>query len=410
MKRKLVFVPLIVFLLQCLSCETTIIDDPVASCNFVDTLSNADHPYKDIFQAILDENVAMGMPGLSAAIETEHGWWIGCAGMACIEDQVNMKPCHLHHSASMAKPFIATLIMRLYEDGIIGIDDPIKDYLPDDMVSRIKNADVATIRQLLNHTSGIFGFDDFSGMYIDIFNDPSASFTLEDVFEKYVYGKAPYCEAGAEHHYSNTGYSLLGLIIEEASGMSLGDYFEQEIILPLGLTNTFYKSSKGYPFDLENCVNSYFCFHGKQLQNCTDLQKNLIDYAMGHEGVVATPYDFARFIKELIRGNIIDSTTLEVMLSDEIEEWENGGRYYALGIMHWEDDDGEDDGYGHNGSSAGTRTVMMSIPNAGVSIAITMNLGGHVYNAIEDRFSPLVGELINVSLTGVREDFFLRVN
>lgn len=402
MKRKLVLIPLFVFLLVCLSCEKTKIDDPVASCTFVDTLSNADHPYKDIFQSILDENVAMGMPGLSAAIETEHGWWIGCAGMACIEDQIVMKPCHLHHSASMAKPYIATLIMRLYEEDIIGLDDQIKDYLPEYMVSQIKNADVATIRQLLNHTSGIFGFDDFYGMYIDIFNDPSAPFTLEDVFEKYVYGKSPYCEAGSEHHYSNTGYSLLGLIIEDASGMSLGDYFEQEITLPLGLTNTYYKSSKGYPFDLKDCVNSYFCFHGKELQNCTDLQKNLINFAMGHEGVVSTPYEFARFIHELMKGNIIDPTTLEVMFQDEINDF--GDRYYGLGLMHWHVGDGEEDGYGHNGGSAGTRTVMMHIPNSNVTFCIAMNLGDVVSSDITSRFGPMVGELINVSLTGSRED------
>lgn len=394
MKRlSISFISFLVVLLLC-SCEEKF-DYPVSTVPFNGPANTS--PYSELYQGILDDYVAQGMPGVSAAIySAEDGWWTGCAGMARLEDLTLLNRSHVFNSASICKPYIAALTMRLVEVGLLGLDDPIKDYLPEDIVNGIENADLATVRQLLGHTSGIFNFDDNIKMYLDTFNDPLLHPSSKSLFENYVYGVKAYCEAGEEYHYSNTGYSLLGMIIEEVSGKSLGDYFEQEIIQPLGLTNTFYKSSDGYPDAIPNKVNSYFEEFPGQMQNCTDMQNMLTDIAMGHEGVIASPCEYAHFIRELMRGNIVDSSTLEIMLEEENQDWNL--RYTALGIMHW---DGSNDGYekfGHTGNTLGSRTIMMYIPKDDVAIAVASNLGGVIEGDNTMRFSPMIGELLDVLL------------
>ena len=330
MKPSSVLIPVFAFVITCISCETTIIEAPVKSPAFPVIPGNDTNPNTSLYQELLDEYDSLGLPGISIAIETpEYGWWIGCAGMARIEDKTMMNPSHTFNIESMSKVYIATLIMRLYEDQQLQLDDPARNYLPGEMVNNIANADVATIRQLLNHTSGILDLD-FTGQYVDIFNDPLYPETIEDQFEIYLYGKRAYADAGEEYHYSNTGYALLGMIIEEVTG-SLGDYFEQEIIEPLGLTNTYFKSSEKYP-DIDNLANGYAEPFSGQLINATDIEKNDMILCMGQGGVITNPYENALFLKALMQGNILDPPTLQQMIADEIDYDENFSQ--GLGLKH----------------------------------------------------------------------------
>ncbi len=400
MKKRIVFIPIFTALLLIVSC-TKILTDPVESCNFDGPIDNASNPYSELYQKILDEYVAMGLPGVSVAIETpDFGWWIGCSGIARIEDGTIMQPCHLHQSASMAKPYIATMVMRLIEDEKLGLDDPIRNYLPDDMVSQIANADEATIRQLLSHRSGIFDTDENLKYYVDAFNDPKIPNTATEVFEKYLYGMPAYGDPGESYNYSNAGYNLLGMIIEEASGMGLGEYFEQEIRQPLRLNHTYYRSDPGYPENIPNRVNGYWERLPGQLQNCTDISNRFCKNSMGSEGIFSTPYEYARFLQELMRGNIVDSTTLLIMIAEENKS-ERMSNDYFLGIMHWSGDDWES--YGHTGTSVGTMGVTMYFPADDVTFALTTNLGGTFTSVNTRRFRPdLLNELLNVTFTGKR--------
>ena len=253
MKSKLYVLASIFGLLFYWSCEVGI-DEPVDDCTLSESINSDAHPYSENFQEILDEYVARGGPGVSVAIETPEGWWLGCSGMARIEDQTAMKPCHLFHSASVAKPYTATLIMKLHEDGKLNVDDPIRDYLPEDMVSQIENANEVTIRQLMSHTSGIRDLTFYSEERVDVMNHPFEERTIESRFEKFVYGIPSFFAPGENFRYSNAGFDLLGMIIEEASGQSFGAYFQQEIIDALGLTTTYFKASPGYP-EIDGLVN-----------------------------------------------------------------------------------------------------------------------------------------------------------
>lgn len=393
---------ILVSILIVFSCET-IVDEPVETCTFSETIDNDTHPYNDLYQEILDVYVAKGIPGISIAIESpEHGWWVGCAGMARIEDEIEMKTCHLFYSASMVKPYTATMIMRLLEDGQITLDDPIRNYLPAEMVKQIANADEATIRQLLNHTSGIDGIYPLK-MIWDTFNDPLLYSSIESLLEKYVYGDPAVGPVGEKYSYCNTGYALLGMIIEEASKMSLGDYFEQEIIEPLGLVNTYFKNTPEYPDDVQYKTNSYMELAPGQIQNCTDFTNNIASIAMGGDGLFATPYEFARFYQELLRGNVLDSSTMRLMLHDEIRIPEEEESYQCLGLEH-DKSNVFGDIYWHGGGWFGTLSHTKYFPGSDVTISINTNGTGVTFRTEEtfERTLSLFDEIENVTFTGKR--------
>lgn len=396
MKFRFIVYTIIIGLLYSLSC-TKLIEQPVEDCNFNEVTAGDAHPYSDLFQEVLDDFIASGAPGVSVAIYMpEYGWWVGCAGVARIEDQTPMKPCHVFHSASVAKPYTATMIMKLVQEGLIGLDDPIENYLPEDMISKIANADVATIRQLLSHTSGIYDLTYFAQERVDLINDPDLKMSVESRFEKYLYGRPAFGPAGECFHYSNAGMDLLGMIIEEASGESIGDYFQREIIESVGLTHTYYKSSPGYP-EIPNLANGYIEQYPGQMQNWSHVDIALAEASMGHVGVIATPYEFARFYRELINGNILDSSTLEKMLK---VEWKaEMGPDMCLGIYHRVLQYGGF--YMHGGRGYGVRANARYYPEHDVALSIQTNVGDiFEQEKNEERFINMRDRLLDVIFSG----------
>ncbi|MFC2079918.1 serine hydrolase domain-containing protein [Bacteroidota bacterium] len=403
MKRRHISITSCILFLAIFSC--TKYPDPwitVDTCTFSETTGNATNPYTTLYQDILDDFVKSGIPGLSVAIKTpEYGWWVGCAGLASIEDKIAMRPCHLHNSASMAKTYTATMIMRLYEEGKLDLDDLASNYLSEDIVSGVANADKVSIRQLLNHTSGMGASYNSELRNIDFFNNPITDYSIDAHFEKYVYRQPAEAAPGEEYNYKDINYALLGLIVENVSDMSIGDYLDQEIIEPLGLVNTYYWSSPGYPDRIPYLVNSYFELFPGQIQNCTDISLSLRKSAIGFTGIYASPYEFGRFVQELMRGNIVDPGTLEIMLEDEQINFEF--RKYGLGIMHWHDIMDFDDSYGHAGGGRSSSSIMMYFPDTDVTVAFAYNLGMYfISEKMESLHNDLTVELLSVTFFGER--------
>ncbi|MBN2892645.1 MAG: beta-lactamase family protein [Bacteroidales bacterium] len=391
MKSKKKYLILLLFVAIFMSCDKSM-NEQVVDCNFNVQTDNATNPKSELYQQLLDEYTVRGLPGISLCIETpEEGLYIGTSGYANIEDGIKMKPCHIHHSASIAKTFISTMILILAQEGKLNLDDPAKNYLPVEIYSNIDNADVATIRQLMNHSSGIYNFDDNYKMYVDTFNDTKGNNSTVELFENYVYGMQAYFEVGTDNHYSNTNFSLLGMIIENVSGISLGDFMQQNIIEPLNLQYTYYKSSPNYP-NMPSVVNSYFMHFNNQLQNCTADQKHFSNIAYGHEGVLSNPYDFAFFMKQLVSGNIIDDEYLSQMLNFTTN---SEGDDYGLGIFKYKTD--FETGFGHTGGALGTMTYAIYFPDSDISFSMCCNLGPvFVCNLNKLFYDNLFNELINV--------------
>jgi D-alanyl-D-alanine carboxypeptidase len=397
MKKIIFHTGLILSILILNSC-TEITTEPVSDCTFID-LNDVNNPNKDLYQAILDEYVDMGIPGISVAIYTpEDGWWVGCSGLARIEDETDLESCHLFHSASIAKTYTATMVLHLIEEGTLNLEDPIKDYLPEKMANQIKNTDEITIHQLLNHTSGLWYFRDYQWRY-DSYNEQMENSTVESFYESYVYGKPVFSAPGEQFNYTDLNFVLLAKIIEAVTGESVDEYMTELISEPLGLANTFIGSANDYPDEMIYLANAYWEFYKGQIQNCTEIQNENAPFSIGATGVIATPYEYARFIQELGRGNILTTATLDIMLAEDHEF--NEIATYSLGVLKW--NLGDRLSFGHFGKGRGHSGIFLYFPEEDVCLAILCNIGSRYSSDNTRRFGfDVPAEFVNVIFNGKR--------
>ena len=176
---------------------------PTTNCTIPSWDNSSDHIDGNDFQKIIDEYTTKGLPGISILIRNENGVWAGSSGMADIDEGVKMLPCHVSKIASVTKSYIGVLSMVLVEEEVLNLDDPLTKWLDSEYTSNVENADQATFRQLLNHSTGIADVIDDNSFYLAILNDPSRFWEPEDLLE-YVYGNAASFEVGTTTEYSNT--------------------------------------------------------------------------------------------------------------------------------------------------------------------------------------------------------------
>ncbi len=201
-------------------------------------------PFGDDLQRLLDASVGGdGNMGASLAVMVPgHKPWLGVAGYS--EPGIPVRTGMAFGAASTSKNFTAALVLQLAEEGKLSLDDQLREWLPEH-----PNIDSsATIRQLLNHTSGIFTVNHHPDFWRAVFADGTRVWTDEELLTTFV--AEPYSAPGNEWHYSNTGYTLAGQIIEEATGRTVSAALRDRFFEPLGLTSAFYLSEETAPVDI----------------------------------------------------------------------------------------------------------------------------------------------------------------
>lgn len=155
----------------------------------------------------------------------------GARGMASVQLNVPLNPEQVLRIGSVTKQFAAAALLKLVDDGKVSLDDTLEKYLPD-----YPNAKAITIMQLLNHTAGVKSYTDIA----DIMNGPIrrdvSTAELIDTFKDKPIDFVP----GADWAYNNSGYVLVGAVIEAVSGMSWDAYLSSALLVPAGLKHTQY--------------------------------------------------------------------------------------------------------------------------------------------------------------------------
>jgi CubicO group peptidase (beta-lactamase class C family) len=159
----------------------------------------------------------------------EHGY-----GMANLETATPIKPGTIFHVASVSKQFTAMSIMLLAADGKLSVDDDIRKYIPEIP----SYGTTITIRHLLTHTSGLRDQWALLGLKRGRFEEDRI--TEADVMDVVPRQRALNFTPGAEYLYSNTGFTLLGVIVKRVSGKTLRDFADERIFKPLGMTSTHF--------------------------------------------------------------------------------------------------------------------------------------------------------------------------
>jgi D-alanyl-D-alanine carboxypeptidase len=243
--------------------------------------------------------------------------WSGAAGIACQEGQVHMNKDTPIYIASITKLYTATAIMRLYEKGVLSLDDPMSKYLPEKLIQGIhvyKGKDYSqeiTIKELLSHTSGIADYytekPKGGKSLFDLFlEEPERSWTVVETIKR-ARVLEPNFTPGTDASYSDTNFQLLGKVIEVVTGKPLHIIYEDFFFRPLGLKHTWltgFSQPRLTPSTAPADI-----FHKDTIITKTRLNGSY--WADG--GIVSTAEECIIFLKALNEGRIINGNTLKLM-------------------------------------------------------------------------------------------------
>jgi D-alanyl-D-alanine carboxypeptidase len=318
-------------------------------------------------EALNDRLEQYDVKGASAAIVLPDGSIHRiCAGVS--HDTVSMKPEMLFATGSITKNLVATLILQLAEEGVLSLGDSLHQWLPP--IPKVDST--ITIRQMLNHTSGIFMFWENQKIWDDLIKYRDSVFTPEVVL---TYLKEPHFIPDDGFRYSNTNYLLLAMIATRATHSTLSVEFRRRFWQPLVLKNTYLSMEEEIPKDqLAHVWGDNFEKDGSN-RDITDLPRashESITY--GSAGVFTTAEDLAVWCKSLFGGKILKTTSLNQMLyftRGSASSWCEG---YGLGAQLFKRNmtNGER-AYGHGGGNIGTSAYMAYLPKYEVSITVMIN-------------------------------------
>jgi len=212
-------------------------------------------------------------------------------GYAKIEDSVLNTIDTKYRIASFTKPFTSLLIIQLFEDGLIKLDGKLIEYLPQ---FNIKGGEKITIHQLLTHKAGITGESRIPNL-IDIEKLYYSRSDLLDCIMKYDLVNEP----GTKYEYSNFGYALLGLVIEEVTGMSYDEVLNEKICTPAGMTNTL---SEITDQTIEKRANGYTYNYFSGLEKSSFLD---MSFCLGAGQLLSTVEDLYLFDKALYLDKLL---------------------------------------------------------------------------------------------------------
>jgi D-alanyl-D-alanine carboxypeptidase len=282
---------------------------PTEACRYDPDPQHAAHPRAARYQEALDTYVAKGLPGIALHIRDRDGVWVGSAGMADIGKGVPFRPCTVSKVASITKMMVGTLTMQLVEEGLLGLDDIINPWLPEEVLKAVRNARGATVRQLMQHTTGIYDIISDNGFYLGVLNNPDKAWTAEDLI-RYAYGKSAEFPLGSSCLYSNTNTLLLSMVLDRVLGRHHALELKERILQPLGLENTFYYHHQALP--PYTAQGYYDLYNNGTIANVTNFNTGS---GNGYGGMFSNVFDMATFLQALVVDRtLLSEESLEEMM------------------------------------------------------------------------------------------------
>jgi D-alanyl-D-alanine carboxypeptidase len=330
----------------------------------------------------------LAAPGLVLLVDTPAGRYINAAGVANLEDGTPMKIDDILQIGSNTKSMTVVVLMQLVEEGILTLDDPLSKWLPE-QAALFENGDQMTLRQLAQHTAGLWDYgDNIIGSGV---SDPAlleASYTPDELIQYAAENGTPYFAPGApgKWHYSNTGYILLGMILEKATGQPLSELFQTRIFDPLGMDSAVL--IEGVPQDGEITTHGYYWSEDTGERVDTTNWNASQGWAAGAVAMTAT--DLATYAHQLAMGGLFQKPeTLAEMLTFDPSARFSVGAPYGLGLL---DVAGDGTAWGHGGQTLGFQSLWFTDPAAGIVVVGLSNSASYSANNLLNVRHILQGE------------------
>lgn len=313
-------------------------------------------------QAVVDASrERIPTPGLSVAIRLPNGEiWTSVSGFATLQPEMAVTTETSFAVASISKTFVTALILQLVDEEVLRLDDPLADFVPD-----FPRARRITLRQLLEHKSGVFNFFEHPDYVREVFADRSQRWTFDEILD---FVAAPYCAPGTCFHYSNTNFVLLGRVAEEATGRPLHTEIRERFLDPLGLERTVFQPDEPTPADAAHGhlgSSGGFIDHTGRSRVIPHLSAVTVAWAAG--AMASTPTDLVRWADALYGGEILSADLTAQMMAYRLSD------EYGLGMRTRVFN--ERRAVGHLGGIRGFENAMWYFPDTGVTIVVSANRG-----------------------------------
>ena len=270
-------------------------------------------PLPATVQEQADSAIDQGLDGIIVYVDQAgHTPEFYAAGWKNKVAQVPADPHALFKIGSIHKLYIATAVAKLVNDGSLSLDDTLADHFPE-LVGRIEYADQITLRMMVQHRSGIPNFTD--NQDFDWFTPQ----TDEDKNLELVFDEPADFKPDARYRYSNTNYLLLGRILDKVLGYSHHQYVYNQILAPLGLTNTYFSLDE---VEFEDVVSGYWYGYDDDLRHLGG-------------SMIATAQDVGIFLRALNDGSLLNDN--EQAIYSSIYEYEHDGwvpGYHSIARYH----------------------------------------------------------------------------
>jgi D-alanyl-D-alanine carboxypeptidase len=309
--------------------------------------------------------VKEGAPGAIVYVRTPTAARAGVAGYADRNAHVSMRAAARYRIASVTKAFVSVLILQLEAEGRLDIDDPVEKYLP----RVVPNGSAITLRELMNHTSGLFNYTDDSAFVDDPITNFSRAWAPPELLAL-AFAHPPNFAPGTNWSYSNTNYIVLGLVVESVTGEPLGQVLQERIFTPLGLMST------SFPMTIElapDLVHGYVKLEGAPLIDITPGLNPTWGWAAG--GIVSNASDVTTFYRALFTRKLLPAAQL-----DEMETATPAAGTYGLGIVNTFPACGR--AFTHTGDFLGWRNIVYSTANGRRQAVVMVNVNYDDYDRL----------------------------
>lgn len=324
-------------------------------------------------QLKLDEwHKAGTFPGATIGVVLANGESFGLAvGVADRETRRPMAPTDRMLAGSVGKTFAAATALQLIKEGRIGLDDKIEKYLGSEKwFLRLPNAREITVRQLMNHTSGLVRYEFKDQFTKDLTVNPEKAWTPSELVAYLLDEKAPF-EAGKGWDYSDTNYIVLGMIIEKVTGKKFYDEVDRRLLKPLQLTDTIQQDGPRLKGVIQGYAGPNNPFGGtdEMIVNGKFAINPQFEWTGG--GYASTAQDLARWAKMIYEGKAFSPDLLPQVLDGVSAPMLGRETKYGLGVIIRKTALGTS--YGHSGFFPGYMTDMMYFPEQKIALAVQVN-------------------------------------
>ncbi|MFE0427332.1 serine hydrolase domain-containing protein, partial [Streptomyces sp. NPDC058953] len=302
------------------------------------------------------------------------GSWSGTAGAGDLGTGRERKTRDRYRVGSITKTFVATVVLQLEAEGRLDLDDTVERWLPGTVRGNGHDGRHITLRQLLNHTSGIYSYTSDPGFQTKIFGEGFLRHRYDTWTPGQLVGLAmrhqPYFAPGTGWQYSNTNYTLAGMIIERVTGREYEAEIEHRILRPLQLHATSVpRTSPRIPAPASRAYSTLSDDPAAMIHDVTALNPSLAGAA---GGMISDSKDLQKFYRALLQGRLLPPEQQNALTTTVPIDPRQPRYRYGLGLQSTGLNCGKEV-WGHGGGIHGSQSEAFVTRDASHSLALNFN-------------------------------------